>query len=307
MIYTITLNPALDYYMDFSDQKMNKWMKTNKTELMFGGKGINASVLLTRLGTKNKTIVFSGGMTGKILDGLMKKENLDIVGFDSFNDTRINIKSQFDDTYEWGTNSTNDNPGIMKELTSYLNENLTGDDILMVMGSSMLNIGDSPVKKILKIANSKNCKIVLDITEKDNLGIYQKYKPFLIKPNVKELGDMFDVVISSEEEIKKYGNKIIDMGVEFVIISDADKGAYLFSKDKLIFMDSYKINFINGSGSGDSMLAGFMDAYIKTQNPIKSLMFSIACGAGTASSQAITTKKGVYKLLEKEKNERIIK
>ena len=217
MIYTITLNPALDYYMNFSNKEIKKWAKTKEKLLIPGGKGINASYLLSGLSRKNIAIILSGGDTGQILCNKLKKDKINFINFDTKNEIRINVKAKFKDTYELLTSSKNLNNKIEQELLNYLKQNLVKDDLIMIMGSKMENLSEKVFEKISKIAKEKKANIAYDIGNKKILNLL-KYKPFVIKPNVKELSKWFDVKINSYNDIKKYSLKLIKMGAQNVIV-----------------------------------------------------------------------------------------
>lgn len=304
MIYTITLNPALDYFLDYRNEKMKKWIKTDKSELIYGGKGINASVLLSQFKAKNKALILTGGATGKILLEKLKEANIDFINFDTKGETRINIKAQFDDTYELLSNSTNNNNKIAKELIQYLKKNLKANDKVMLMGSTMNNLPENIIDDISKVTKELKAEIIYDISG-DKVINLMKYKPFVIKPNVKELSEIFNKKISSLKDIEKYANKLLDMGAQNVIISNDSKGAYLFNKEGAIFTEPLKINFVNGSGAGDSMISGFVYMYEESNNFTKAINFANASGAGTASVKSIADAETIKSLYKKVKCQKI--
>ncbi|MCR8612875.1 MAG: 1-phosphofructokinase family hexose kinase [Mycoplasma sp.] len=305
MIYTITLNPTLDYFMNFLDKK--KILNTNRTDdahLFYGGKGINASVLLTRLGIKNKAIILSGKSTGKTLEDKLKKENIDYVNFNTNNEVRINVKLTFDQTYEFLTNTENLNRNLENELLDFLKENVKENDTVMIMGSTMKGLDENIINNISSLLLKKNAEIVYDLSK--NMLELLKYKPFLIKPNREELETFFNTKIKNVDDIKKYANKILEMGAKNLIVSDSDKGAYFFSNEIKLFTEPLKIKLINSSGAGDSMLSGFVYKYISSKSNIKeSFKYSNACGAATASSISIGTKDIVDELYLNTKCEEI--
>lgn len=304
MIYIITLNPALDYYMNFSNQKIKKWQKTNDLKLMPGGKGINASYLLNNLSTNNISIILTGGQTGSILLNKLRKDKINFINFDIKNEIRINIKAQFEDTYELLANSKNLNKNIEEELLSYLNQNLSKNDFIMIMGSQMNGLSENIVENISNIAKKKNVEIVYDFSNKKILELL-KFKPFIIKPNVQELENYFDVKINSYEDIEKYALNLIKMGAKNVIVSNDSKGAYFFNKKLKIFAHPLNIKLINASGAGDSMIAGFIYKYLKTNSFEKAINFANASGSGTASVKQIAKVEIINKLFKKTKHEKI--
>lgn len=309
MIYTITLNPALDYYMDYSNEKVKKWNRTDKSRLIYGGKGINSSSLLTKLGSKNIALILSGGATGAILRSKIADDGIEFINFDTKSETRINVKAQFDDTYEFQSNTVNNNDLILDELLNYLETNLKEGDKVMIMGSRMKNLHKDIIKKLSIKINEKNAKVIYDFVTDDYLEL-MKFKPLVIKPNVYELSEIFDVEIKDEDDIEKYANKLLEYGAENVIISNAEKGAYLFNNEMAVFTKPIKINFVNGSGAGDSMIAGFVHKLTETNNYIEAINFANASGAGTASAISIAGARTINELFnnvqhkEKQKGEK---
>lgn len=304
MIYTITLNPAIDYFMDFKGKKINTHQKTNYTSLVYGGKGINASKLLNNFNEDNTAIVFTGGSTGNLLLEILQKENINYINFDTKSNTRINVKARFDDTYEINSNSTNLNDGISEEYYAFLRKNLKRGDIVMLMGSVMENLDPNILEKTSEIVADSDAKIVYDLSSDEMLRLL-RYKPLVIKPNVRELGDYFKVNINNINDIEKYSMKLIEMGAENVIVSHDENGAYLFNKSEKIFTNPIKIDFVNGSGAGDSMISGFVYKFMQTNDINESFKFANASGAGTAMAEGIASAKVVSELYKKVKNTKI--
>lgn len=304
MIYTITLNPAIDYFMDFKGKKIDTHQKTNYTSLVYGGKGINASKLLNNFNEDNTAIVFTGGSTGNLLLEILQKENINYINFDTKSNTRINVKARFDDTYEINSNSTNLNDGISEKYYTFLKENLKKGDTVMLMGSVMENLDPSILEKTSEIVSDSEARIVYDLSSDKILGLL-KYKPLVIKPNIRELGDYFKVEIKNINDIEKYSMKLIEMGAENVIVSHDENGAYLFNKNEKIFTNPIKIDFVNGSGAGDSMISGFVYKLMQTNDINESFKFANASGAGTAMAEGIASATVVSELYKKVKNTKI--
>lgn len=286
MIYTITLNPALDYYMGFKDKKINKLMRSKETQILPGGKGINASILLTNLKVPNEAIVLSGKPTGQMLLNILKDLGINYKNFDIKNWTRINVKADVGDTYELSATTLNKNRNLSKEIYEYLKNSLKKDDIVMIMGTTMQGLDDDIIDRISKIVINNNGQVVYDLQGSEILK-YLKYKPLVIKPNTFELGNYFNKKIINFDDIKKSAHKLIKLGAQNVIVSQDKDGAYLFNKDNIIKTNPLRINLVNGSGAGDSMISGFIYKLLKTNNYEQSINFANASGAGTASVKSI--------------------
>ncbi len=294
MIYTMTLNPALDYDIYLDNLKKGKLNLSKKINFRAGGKGINVSIMLKNLENSSCNLGYVAGFTGKyILDSLneMKIDNkfITINGI-----TRINIKinDEIDETEIAGT-SPKINENDLDELKNYL-KNLNEDDILVLSGSIPSSLNPSIYKEF---SLSTKAKTVLDT--RGNLLLQNIHNNLLIKPNIKELEDVFSVKIESDEQIYNLCQEFINKGVENVLVSMGNKGAILIKKGKCLKASVPKGKYINSIGSGDSMVAGFIDAYTKKLDDIESLKLAVACGSATAYSYGI----GEKKLIDKLKND----
>lgn len=296
MIYTITLNPALDLVLDYtSEKKIKKWARTNKSELTAGGKGINASIILNEIGIKNEAIILTGGFAGNLLLEKLKKMQVDYKWFDTKHECRINVKAEFEDTYEFLTNSSNANPDIEKELLAYLEKYVKEKDILLIMGSKMIGLSDMIIDDIAKLAIAKKARVVFDIADSSLLDLL-KYNPLVVKPNKSELRNIFGIT-SKNFDVDLYANKLLELGAENVIVSNSCHGASLYHANDKWIAEPIKVRQINSSGAGDSMLACFVAEYRTSNNLEKALQFGNICGAATASSPSIANKEKIGKIL----------
>lgn len=304
MFYTITLNPALDYYMSFSEKNIDKLMRAKETKILPGGKGINASILLTKLGVPNVAIILTGKPTGPMLLDILDTLNIKYKNFDIKNQTRINVKADINDTYELSASTINKNIGVSKEIYQYLEKVLKPNDIVMVMGTTMQGLDSDIIDNISKISSSKQARMVYDIEGSEILN-YLKYKPLVIKPNTLELGNYFHTNIDTFDKIKKNANKLLDLGAENVIVSQDKDGAYLFNKFGIIKTNPLKINLVNSSGAGDSMISGFVYKLLETNDYTQAINFANASGAGTASAKSIANVDVINSLYRKVTNKKI--
>lgn len=293
MIYTVTFNPALDYVMKVEMLRYDDINRTYGEELYYGGKGINVSVILSRLGMENTALGFKAGFTGEKLEELLKEEgiNTDFIALKS-GMTRINVKIKAET--ELDINAVG--PPIEREEVDKLFEkikNLKKGDVIVLAGSVPGALPADIYEKILSVTSQSGVEAVVDSTGDLLLNVL-KYHPFLIKPNNFELGDLFGVKIKNEAEIEKYAKLLQEKGARNVLVSRGKEGATLVTEDG----DVHTIGIIPGKplnsvGCGDSMVAGFVAGYLNKRDYAYALKLGSACSNATAFSYGLADKAGI--------------
>ena len=297
MIYTVTLNPSLDYIMHLDNMNINAVNRSLKEEVYPGGKGINVSIVLNNLRIQNKALGFIAGFTGKEIERVMTNlgSNCDFITLDQ-GLSRINVKLEAEKETEVNGMGPKITPADLKELFAKLDEIQEGD-FLVLAGSIPNSVPDSIYQDIMKELAHKNINVVVDAT-KDLLKNVLKYKPFLIKPNHIELAEMFNVEINSDEEIVTYARKLQEMGAQNVLISMGGDGSILITNEgEVVKISVPKGTVVNTVGSGDSMVAGFIAGYLKSKDLKEALKFATATGSATAFSPWLATADKVDDLL----------
>ena len=292
MIYTITLNPSLDYVMNIEDYKDGETNRSTSEEIHIGGKGINVSIVLSSLGIETTAIGIASGFTGEYIT-----KTLDEIGIN--NDftknahgiSRINIKIKSENETEINSNGPVYDDNTIKDFFKKLDKVQNGD-FLILSGSVPKSLNDDIYKRILHHVKLKDIQVVVDATGRLLTNTLDE-NPFLIKPNRAELGEIFGTQIKTDEDIKKYAGKLIERGAQNVIISLGKDGAAFINKDNFYRVQSPKGKLINSVGSGDSMVAGFIYAYSKFKDYEKAFKFSVASGSATAFSKKLATKKEI--------------
>lgn len=300
MVYTVTLNPALDYVMKLKALRTDDINRTDGEEIYYGGKGINVSVILTQLGIPNTALGFLGGFTGKKLEEMLKNDNVSCdFNYLKNGDTRINVKIKADKEIDLNACG----PEITKEdMHSFLRklDGIKSGDYLILAGSIPNTLPDDIYEQILERVDDRNINCVVDATG-DLLKNVLKYKPFLIKPNHHELGDLFSVQIKSDDDIVKYSKKLQEMGAKNVLVSMAKDGAMLTDENGCVHkIGNAKGKLINSVGCGDSMVAGFTAGYIKTADYSYALRLGSACGNATAFSEKLATREEIERVFNAE-------
>lgn len=297
MIYTITLNPSLDYIMHLDKIDINGVNRSKKEEIYPGGKGINVSIILNNLGIPNKALGFISGFTGKYIENIMLQlgSNTDFIMLDH-GISRINVKLKLEKETEINGMGPKITPSDLRDLFARLEEIQDGD-FLVLAGSIPNSVPDSIYQDIMKVLSHKDIKIVVDAT-KDLLLNVLKYKPFLIKPNHIELAELFNVTLNSDDDIIIYARKLQEMGAQNVLISMGGDGSVLItSTGETIRMNAPKGTVMNTVGSGDSMVAGFIAGYLKSKDFKTALKFATATGSATAFSPWLAKKDTIDDLL----------
>lgn len=304
MIYTVTLNPSIDYVIKMDHLNTGHVNRVNSENVYPGGKGINVSRILKTLGKDNVATGFISGFTGdfiekslhdlKVSSDFIKLEN----GF-----TRINVKVKSDEETEINGQGPHISEEKLQELFDKL-ARLNKGDILVLAGSIPSTLDESLYEKIMVKVKEIGIKVVVDATKNLLLNVL-KFNPFLIKPNNHELEEIFGVKLHNMDDIATYAKKLQDMGARNVLVSMGKDGALLLTEDEDIYVSSApKGNVINSVGAGDSMVAGFICGYVNTNSYEEALKLGAASGSATAFSSDLAEREFIYELLKEIKVER---
>lgn len=299
MIYTVTLNPSIDYVVRLDSLVTGITNRTTSEEYYFGGKGINVSCVLAELDLESTAFGFIAGFTGDAIEKGIRNDKIitDFIRLEK-GISRINIKIKADDETEINCQG----PHIEEsELLRLLNkvDRIKDGDTLVIAGNVPNTMPDDVYERILERIKGKKVRIVVDATKKLLLNSL-KYKPFLIKPNRQELSEIFETEISTEADIEKYARELQKLGAQNVLISLGGDGAMLIDE----FGEKHKQGVlkekvINTVGSGDSMVAGFIAGYEKEHSYPYALKLGSACGNATAFLSGLATKEKINELLLK--------
>ena len=298
MIYTITFNPSLDYIVDVKDFKTGIVNRTEGEKIFPGGKGVNVSMVLKNLGADSIALGFEAGFTGKEIGRLLDEKGIktDFITVKEGN-SRINIKLRSAEE----TEINGQGPEIEKEDIEKLYgklDKLQKGDCLVLAGSIPGVMPSSSYKDIMEYLKEKDIKIVVDAT-RELLTNVLCYKPFLIKPNNHELGEIFGVEINSKEDAIKYAIKLQEKGARNVLVSMAKDGAVMVTEDgQKLSSEAPKGEVKNSVGAGDSMVAGFLYGFLISESYEEAFKYGLATGSASAFSEGMATKADVEKLLQ---------
>ncbi|WP_138495494.1 1-phosphofructokinase [Paenibacillus pinistramenti] len=287
MIYTVTLNPSIDFIVEVEDFKLNSLNRMKRDLKLPGGKGINVSRVLNRLGTVSTAIGFTGGFTGRYVEDCLKAESIRTGFVQVQEDTRINIKLKHGEE----TEINGLGPAISEEEAAQLIRQLEAlgqDDILVLSGSVPPTLGADFYDRLISVCQEKGARFVIDTTG-DALMNALQHKPLLVKPNHHELGELFGAELKDKTEVAEYGRKLLELGAQHVLVSMAGEGALLLTET-----DTYEANVPKGKvknsvGAGDSMIAGFIGTWAAGGDLLEAFRTGVASGSATAFSVDLAT------------------
>ena len=297
MIYTITFNPAVDLVIQVPNCQLGALNRSKGEDYVAGGKGINMSIVLKRLGVDNVATGFLGGFSGKYIEEFLEKEGITPQFISVEGTTRINVKVKGEVETEINAAGPTVDAEKFQRLMNYFEEVLKEGDTVFLAGNAVPGLDETSYVEIAKLCHVRGVKLVLDTTKVSLLACLP-YRPFIIKPNQQELEELFGVNIQTQEEMLNYAFKLQEKGARNVLVSCGGDGAFLVSETGQVFASNVPTGkLINSVGAGDSMLAGFMAKFIETNDFRKSLKQGAASGSATAFSVGIATKELIEELI----------
>ena len=298
MIYTITFNPALDYIMVVPSCRNGEVNRTESEKIMAGGKGINVSIVLNNMGVENTALGFISGFTGGAIENILADMNCktDFIKLDN-GFSRINVKIKSDTETEINGQGPDISDGAVKKLYEKL-DSLNDGDTLVLAGSIPSSLSDSIYCEIMDYLKDKKLNIVVDAT-KDLLVNVLKYKPFLVKPNNHEIGEIFGVELKTRSEVVPYAKNMQEMGAKNVLVSMAGEGAVFVGENGEVYeSEAPKGKLVNSTGAGDSMVAGFLAGYMEKQDFMYALKMGLSAGSASAFSENLATKEEILNVFK---------
>ena len=297
MIYTLTLNPAIDYYMSIENFQLGSLNLLEEGYTLPGGKGINVSKVLKNFSVESKALGFVGGFTGDYIKKHLNEYEIESDFIELQENTRINIKLKTKDSE---TEIVGKSPTISKENIEELLkkfEEIKKDDVVILSGSVPNSISKSIYADIIKLL-PKDCKVILDTR---GLPFVEGLKEgvFLTKPNNHELEEFFNRKLNNIEEIIQAGKDLQALGSKNVLISLGKDGSILITEKEVYIGNAPQGKLISSVGAGDSMVAGVVYGIAKGMTLEDSYKYGIASGSSTAFSEGLTTFEGMNSLLNK--------
>ncbi len=298
MIYTVTLNPSLDYFVTVDRLEAGKTNRTQSEQMLPGGKGINVSIVLKNLGIHNTALGFIAGFVGREI-----AERLEALGINAElitlqeGNSRINVKIKNIE----GTEINGIGPAIpafeLERLKNGMQKMKTGD-YLVLAGSIPGSVPESIYKDMMKLVAGKGVEVVVDAAGA-LLRQVLPYRPFLIKPNKDELGELYGVILEERRDVILYAKRLQKEGARNVLVSMAGQGAVLLTEEgQVLEADAPKGRYVNGVGAGDSMVAGFLTGWLETRDYRHAFAMGVCAGSASAFSENLATRTEVDLLLQ---------
>lgn len=295
MIYTVTVNPAIDYVVQTDHLALGLVNRLQHTNFIAGGKGINVSKILNQLDCENTAWGFMGGFTGQFLETTLAAEKIKSDFTNIADNTRVNVKLKSDQETEMNAAG----PRVTdEELTTFKQQfdQVKAGDTVVFSGSLLPQLTNDFYLELIDLVVAKGAEFAIDTTGQALLDTLDK-KPFVIKPNHHELADLFNTTIENDDQLLDYAHKLQTLGAKHVIISMAGAGAYYLSPDHIYQSTAPKGQVVNSVGAGDSMLAGFIGEFSKHQDPESAFKYGLACGSATAFTEDIANIDQINALL----------
>lgn len=295
MIYTVTFNPAIDYVVHTDGLVLGSVNRASSESMFFGGKGINVSLVLAELGVRSIALGFTAGFTGEAIENGVRAMGIetDFIRLPEGN-SRINVKIKSGEETELNGQGPDIDTASLEKLFARL-DGLSEGDTLILAGSIPKSLPADVYERILKRLSGREIRTVVDASGELLMNVL-KYRPFLIKPNDQELGELFRVKIESKEDVVLYGGKLRELGARNVLVSMAGEGAVLLDENGGVYRSAACRGTVRNSvGAGDSMLAGFVSGLEKGFD--YALRLGTACGGATAFSDGLASRDQIDELL----------
>jgi 1-phosphofructokinase family hexose kinase len=285
MIYTLTLNPAVDRELTVPAMEFDSVLRASESRVDFGGKGFNVSRLLKGMQELSTAVGFLGGNGGQLLQNGLQSLGIgtDFVWVAGETRTNVSIVTQTHDHYI----KVNEKGPLLdsakqKELLEKIDSLAKLGDWWVLVGSMPPGVADDFYARIVNVLNKHEANAILDTTgEALRLGCAEK--PYLIKPNADEAHALTGLPVDSTTEIAAAATELRKMGAQNVVISMGKAGALMQSAEETWLTHSPKIQEKNPIGAGDSMVGGLVWALTQGIALKESLGWGVASGAATAS------------------------
>lgn len=288
MIYTVTMNPALEFVSEVSNFEFDKNNISDFDLMLPAGKGINVSRVLKQLGLPTVATGFAGGFTGEFVEDWLRREDIKSEFIRIDDNTRINIKI----TGSSKTVIESKGPSIshqeLQELLYYLSRVKEGDTVFLSTAFPK-NITETVIERMIAICKANKAQFVLDIDEY-YLERFANEGSLLEKISVKCLEHLFKTKIDSESDLLKWKNEIFDLNSKFVIVPFVDNKVYLFQKNSIYAFDIEKLLNQKRDFVIDSIIAGFIATFIRTSDYEKSFEMANACALASLNTKDLPKK-----------------
>lgn len=296
MIYTVTLNPSIDYIVYLDDLEIGGLNRMKGDRKLPGGKGINVSRVLRQLDMESTALGFLGGFTGSYIEEWLQAEGIRTDFTPVPEATRINVKLKAGAETEINGQGPTITPEQAHQLLQQL-EKLEPEDLVVLSGSKAPGLPENYYQQLIEVITKRGARFILDTTGAELLEALPA-RPLLVKPNHVELAELFETTLRSTEDIAACARKLLDQGAQNVIVSRGGEGALLVTPEGIYAASAPKGTVVNTVGSGDSMIAGFLAAYLQTGDALAAFRQSIQAGSATAFKEDLAERADIAALAE---------
>lgn len=305
MIYTCTLNPAIDLFIETNQLKPEVVNRTNGYDIQANGKGVNVSFVLKMLDIDSKAIGIGGGFTNTFIEETLRDKGIENEFVHTDQPTRINVFTRvLDENTEY--KEVNGGPNVNEEQVRQLKqiiERLSKDDTLIISGSFSEGINPNILTEIGRLSENNGFELIIDTNYQEVLETL-KYHPKLLKPNDEELEKWFG---PNRDRSLEYWveccQELIKRGAQNILLSLGSKGAIFVNEDIVLKGNAPKGEVVNTACSGDTMLGTFVAGMCQNKELSENLKYSIAAGSSTAFTAGLTDFSDVKDLSDQIKIE----
>lgn len=297
MICTVTFNPSLDYIVRVDDMRLGVINRTTYEQVLPGGKGINVSIVLGNLGHESRALGFLAGFTGAEIARRVREAgvNADFIEV-AEGMSRINAKIKSNEETELNGQGPLITEADIEQLYARLDV-LSQDDTLVISGSVPSTLPGDMYERIMERLDGRGVRIVVD-AERELLTRVLPYRPFLVKPNNIELGDIYGVKLETRADVIPYAKRMQQAGARNVLVSMAGEGGVLVVESGEVFdSPAAKGEVVNSVGAGDSSVAGFLAGLAETSSYETAFRMALAAGSASAFSDHLATRPEVEELM----------
>lgn len=285
MIYTITVNPAIDYIMRGEALALGQVNRLKETAYLAGGKGINVSQILNQLAVPNRAWGFLGGFTGRFVQQSLDTKQIDSDFTQIAANSRINVKLSAGEETELNAPGPQVTAAEVAAFTTKFNQ-LNPGDVVIMSGSLLPDLPTDFYAQLIQLTKAQGADFVVDTTGQALLDTLPAH-PLVIKPNHHELAELFQTTFANNDELLEHGQRLLAAGAQHVLISMAGAGAFLITADHIYHSTAPQGTVVNSVGAGDSMIAGFVGEFSQHHDPVQAFEYGLACGSATAFTEDI--------------------
>ncbi len=300
MVYTVTLNPALDRTLCVDKLVANEANRITKETRYAGGKGIDVSRVLLELGIESIVLGFVGGYTGRELEGRLFNKGLtpDFIHITGETRTNVIIRTKSNQDYILNVPGPEIHAEELSRLYNKIKSVKRRPTIVVISGSIPRGISPRIYAQLTLVFESLGAKVIVDSSGKA-LKESIKATPFLIKPNLKEFCQLIGKEIKEKKALIQEAKKIVKKGVEYVVISLREKGALVVSAEKIYEITPPLVEVRNSIGAGDSLVAGIVAGMKQGKKMEEALKLGVAAGTATVTLEgtALATKEKIKQII----------